>query len=110
MMVTDEMVEDFLVTAFEGGSNYWIDSVGVVGEWPYGSLYASECLTRGVDLLIVTVDGERDTLTLVNMKAGIRSAAKHFKKSLVDFYEEHDAGDADVALQMALFGGEVIYG
>ena len=111
MSVTDEMVDDFLCTAFEGGSNSWIDSVVPVNGWPEGADYASEVLTRGGDLRITTDENEVFTLTLDAMREGIRTAAEVAKLAddLTEFWEQHDAGDADRALQFALFK-EVVYG
>jgi hypothetical protein len=121
--ITDEMVDDIVTTAMEGGSNYWTVRVDVIGGFPdcestmfpgTTDLFASECLTKGRDLAWVEYvgDGEpakRHTLTLAKMKRGIKKAAAHFGKTPLAFYEDHDAGDADVAVQLAILG-EIVYG
>lgn len=108
-MVTNEMVEDILVSAMEGGDSvFWTDSVVPDGTWPEGVDYASQCLTNGRNLLWTTDEGETFTLTLKDMKAGIRRAAEHYHQSVSQFYDEHDGGSADVAVQLALFN-EIVY-
>jgi hypothetical protein len=42
------------------------------------------------------------------MRAGISRAAEYFERSPDTFYEEHDAGEADIAFQFAIFG-RIIY-
>jgi len=116
--VSDQMVDEILTTALEGGINYWAVKA-TPSHWPSGpstlfpgdqDVFASEVLTKGADL-IITVDGEdaTQTLTLRKMKAGIREAAKLRKMTVEEFHENHDAGDADLAVQFAVFG-EAVYG
>jgi len=110
--LTDEMISDILVAAFEGGINYWAANIGVVGGWPDGAEYASDIPTRGGSLLI-TLDPELDestyVLDLARIKRGIRKAAELQGKTPLAFYEDHDATSADLAVQLALFN-EVVYG
>ena len=35
--ITDEMIDDILCAAFEGGSNYWCIRVLILGRWPQGA-------------------------------------------------------------------------
>lgn len=116
--ITDEMVDDILCTAMEGGSDYWTEYVTVIGTvpetvtsgmFPGEPPYASECLTRGFDLKWVDDEGTAHTLTLAKMRRGIRKAAEHFGQTPLAFYEDHDATGADVAVQFALLG-EIVYG
>src|SRR6266498_4743614 len=108
-LVTDEMVEDILVAAFEGGSNYWITKVDVVGNWPKGAEFASDVLTRGGELSIQVFKDKPVTLTLRAMRKGIKKAALHYGLVPSKFYEDHDAEYADIALQYALFN-EIVFG
>lgn len=105
--VTNEMVDDILCAALEGGINYWAVKASPTVP-PQGDLFASDMLTRGANLRIVDFDGGKHTLTLANMKAGIRKAAAHYGQTVEAFYEDHDAGAADTAVQFALFG-ELVY-
>jgi hypothetical protein len=121
--VTDEMVDDIVTTAMEGGSTYWTTKVTVIGGFPEvestlfpgtTDLFASECLTKGRDLAWVEDCGEGDAprrhvLTLAKMKKGIRKAAEHFNLTPLALWEDGDAGTADVAVQFALLG-EIVYG
>lgn len=107
--ITTEMVDDILTCSMDSGSAYWTDSVVVVGSFPEGAEYASECLTRGRDLRWTDDDGTVHTLTLSKMKRGIRKAAEHFGQTPEAFHEDHDDIMADVAVQFALLG-EIVYG
>jgi len=100
--VTQEQIEDVMTTAFEGGSNYWIDEVTVDIEPTEKYKYMSEVLTRG-GTLKVYVEGEDviQTLTLGRFLNALSN--EHFD------FDNYDAGGADAVLQKAIFG-EVIYG
>lgn len=109
--VTRRDIDDLLITAFEGGINYWCQSLVVVGDWPSGAEFASGCVSRG-SVIELYVPGE-DTIYPLTLKAlieGIGQAIQHFNEpSLEAFMDNHDATYADVAVQYALFG-DVIYG
>lgn len=112
--ITDEMVSDILCAAFEGGINYWADNVAVVTEWPLNADSASEVFTHDKDAILrihVTDDEDQPTvdLTYKAIVKGIRKAAEYYGLTPERFYEEHDAGSADNAVQFAVFG-ELIYG
>jgi hypothetical protein len=119
--ITDEMVDDILTAALEGGITYWADAAKIIGDWPdgksrYGAdpsdsdLFLSEVLTHGSDVAIHEPEEDTwHTLTLAKMKRGIRHAAKQYGKTPLALYEDHDAGVADNIVQYALFG-ELIYG
>lgn len=106
-------VDDILVAAFEGGINYWAESVHPTS-WPEGAKYASDVVSRGGTVLIRElaepgVTPQRWELDLVKMHTGIIHAAEHYKKAVAGFIEDHDANYADVAVQFALFG-KLVYG
>lgn len=110
--ITNQMIDDILCAAFEGGINYWCGNVMVLGDWPEGAKYASECPSRGGQLALPEQDDYETTwhpLDRGRIEAGIRKAAIESNQSVEEFYENHDAGDADCAVQYALFG-EVVYG
>ena len=106
--VTQQNIGDILVTAFEGGSNYWISKLDGHKYWSDSEL---DTLIEHDDGLafVIDDDGERHKLTADIVRDGIIKAAAHFEKSLDSFIYNHDANDADCALQFALFG-EIIYG
>jgi hypothetical protein len=112
--VTDQMVEDILTTAFEGGVNYWVYTVQP-SYFPKGASYAAEVLTKPIldfsakpVIVLRTFEGTEHTLTLELAQKGIAIAAQKREMSLNDFYEQHDAADADNVVQYALFD-EIIY-
>ena len=115
-VITDEMVTDIVVTAFEGGSNYWIQRIEyvVTPEVKYEPFvkYGQEPFWTNGGAINVIEDEEPGTphlLTKRVMRKGIKAAAEHYGLTPERFHEEHDAETADVALQLALLG-EVVYG
>jgi hypothetical protein len=113
---TDEMVDEVLTTALEGGINYWVRSVRLIGTptskstlFPGEEPFLSECLTKGCTIAVTDTDGEERILTRAKMRAGIRRASQHFGLTCEDFHEQHDATMADVAVQLGLLG-EIVYG
>jgi hypothetical protein len=127
--IRETMIRDLLVTAFEGGSNYWIDEVGrpeftkemmeaskkldEEDGFENGPLYNS--LLVGGTLYIDfgdEGDGERRRLT-INMdhaKSGLEILSRKYPHHFADILaDNHDAGTADAWLQCVCFG-ELIYG
>ena len=109
--VTQQQVDDLLCAAFEGGISYWCDSAEVDGAGlPEGAKYKSDALTRGARIrLHISDDDEVVSLTLSKFLEGIARAAAHYRASVDDFLEDHDADSADAAVQYAVFG-ELVYG
>jgi hypothetical protein len=116
MNITKQHVSDTLACCFEGGSNYWVESVSCA-EWPSDDNceWASDVPSFGGVLSIkhsaVTGDDEyqTSTLTMAGIRRGIKDGADYCGRSLKRFIDEQDAGTADVALQLALFN-EVVFG
>lgn len=124
--VSLQIVDDILTAAWEGGSSYWAEAAllrlptrirhrDTVLDTD-GRTYAGEIVANGGWYAI----GERGDfddpsempwhpLDLDRLRAGIRRAAEHFGYSVARFYDEHDAGMADVALQFAVLG-DLVYG
>ncbi len=112
--VTDEDVDDILTTAFEGGIGYWCSEVNVINGDFHGAKYASHAVSKGatVRLKLHPEEAGDDEPNLLDAKAirkGIRKAAEHAGKTVRAFMDNHDAGDADNAVQFAVFG-KLIYG
>ena len=105
--VPDIDIDDVLTTAFEGGSNYWINEVKVVDGDYKGKGFASEVVSRGGELILV-VDNENDiTVNKYKMIDGFRRYQERYGKKFD--MEQHDANDADNLLQLAVFG-ELTFG
>ena len=113
--LTDEDIDDIMVTALEGGSiNYWVADVNVVGD-----VYLGECcheyIAKGGQLEFVTFESGNCILTLDKLLSGIQLALSNGygtdwfgKDGKFDAGFEFDAWAADVVIQFALFG-DVIY-
>tara|TARA_R100000742_G_C4192260_1_gene23963 strand:+ start:139 stop:516 length:378 start_codon:yes stop_codon:yes gene_type:complete len=114
--LTREDLSHLIAGAFEGGSNYWYDSVEVASlpegttraDFPYlvdipvqdgGSLTFTEQET-----------GSRFAVDLMAIKMGLNFLAANSTHVFARIITQNwDAGDADCLLQAAVFG-EVVYG
>lgn len=119
--ITDQLIDDTLTTALEGGITYWAANA-TPSHWPEAESkmfpgeapYASEVLTLGADLL-VTLHREFDDpevyrLTKAKMTKGIREFCKLRGITPARLEDDAaDASDADAIVQLALFG-EIVYG
>lgn len=113
--VTSQDIDDIMVSALEGGINYWCSEAEVVGK--YIGEYASDQISRGGTLILY--DAESDDkweLNVDKMLNGIEMAIK--EKYYEDYYWYNegeldacqiDAEVADVIVQLALFE-EVVFG
>jgi hypothetical protein len=119
-MYTDELVNDLLITALEGGANYWLAGIEYHNvqkrDGNKDPRYAQ--LNKNLDgHLIITIseegddnDGTKHKLTFEGFKKGIELMHDKYPRHYGDFIsEDFDAVTADVALQCAVLG-EVIYG
>lgn len=109
--MSDRMVDDLMVTALEGGINYWCDGVTVATKPESDYTYASDVISRGGSLIIHSEDGSID-LDANSLKNGIQSYCSMFRKtpeSLFGDYGDYDAEDADCIVQLAIFGS-IVFG
>jgi hypothetical protein len=127
----EEDLWDLLVTAFEGGSNYWIGKVHISEEIrKLHSLFANEFTDtitnwrwfhqvpfvlagtsgyKGHELEMETPSG-KFYLTITKLFDGLETMHEESPRHYNDFIEENwDAITADVFLQYALFD-KVVYG
>ena len=107
--VSAEDIEDVLVGAFEGGSNYWLGKVKVKDNDYKGAKYASDVISLGGELILTTTEGESHLLTQAKMIDGFQ---KYLDNNGMDYpfdYGQPDAYTYDTILQYALFG-ELVYG
>jgi len=115
LKIEQEDIDDIMVGALEGGINYWVNKVDVVGE--YLGEYASDQISNGGTLCLHDyVEESWHELTLDKFLNGIQ-------KWYEDGYDRYnavqndgtldccniDAGAADSIVQYAIFG-EIIYG
>ena len=104
----NQVISDILVAAFEGGSTYWLDKVEIIPPTPGTAQFASDVPGLG-GLLDLHFEGQVRRLDRAMMEKGIEGAAKLRGLTVERFYDDHDAVEADVALQLAVLG-EVVYG
>lgn len=118
--LTQQDVDDIMVSALEGGINYWCRRVVVQGD--YLGEYASEQISRGGKLAVWLEESFEDDKTcyvldldkfLAGFKLWLQSGFDSY--DAVDFSDgsvdcgQIDAGCADEIIQYALFG-EIIFG
>lgn len=105
--VTASTIENIIVSALEGQSNYWVGVDNTTIEWrdkPEGmpvSQFATNLLLDGKKVVLYDIEDEDETweLTLDKLLSGIGNAMSENRD-----YED----EADTTLQYALFG-ELVY-
>lgn len=118
--LTQQDIDDIMVSAFEGGINYWCRRVVVQGD--YLGKYASEQISRGGKLAIwLDEPFEDDKTCYVLDRDKFLAGFKLWIESDGDSYDAIDDSDgsvdcgqidaicADEIIQYALFG-EVVFG
>ena len=116
--ISDELIEDVLCCAFEGGITYWANNVSCkdnddmkkVGGWKHEYLTK----TKKKDAVMYIHDTESEEKYPITKKSIIDALQKmdnlKYTKTLDNILGEvYDADDADVFVQIACFG-QVIYG
>ena len=109
IIVSDEDINNVLVGAFEGGSNYWLEKVIVKDNDYKGGEYASDVIGRGGELILRTTEGEKNLLTEAKMIDGFQKYLDNNGKNYPFDNGQPDAYTYDNILQYALFG-ELVYG
>lgn len=110
--VLDEDIDDIMITALEGGINYWCNCAEVVGE--YLGDCASDQISRGGELRLYDCESDEVyTLTLDKFLRGLATYISGCYDIAVDSGRvdpgQIDAEGADCIIQYALFD-DVIYG
>ena len=109
--VSIEDMEGIMVTALEGGINYWCGKARIV-ENPGEREWASDVVAHGGTLELTDVEDPDEKWILTQEKL-LKGFAKGMKwgnfASAEDLMDAHDAETADVILQYALFD-EIIFG
>jgi len=119
--LTNEFFSDVLTTAFEGGSNYWIDHITITTVPPRAkpkeiptTEWAGIAINSGGNIKIVSTEDDK-ILTKLTLAKGVMLWAKQFPRNIL-FSDGNildasniDASDADCILQYALFD-KLIFG
>ena len=109
--VSTEDMEDIMVTALEGGINYWCGRARIVDN-PGDKKYASDVVAHGGTLELTDAE-DPDEKWILDQEKLLKGFAKGMEwgrfASAEDLMDAHDAETADVILQYALFD-EIVYG
>ena len=117
--ISDELIENILCSAFEGGITYWANNVSChnredmkkVGGWKHK--YLTKTKLKDAKLIIHTIDGGEVAITeksIIDALQKMDSPKYKYTKALSRILKwEYDSDDADIVVQTACFG-EVVYG
>ena len=116
--ITKDRIENLLISAFEGGSNYWYVILEKIGEID-ASIYEHPFIEGG-GLIIGDVEADDPyddeaafpptTLNREALQRGMVIMAKKYPKHFADFIAENDdAWTGDAYLQCCLLG-ELVFG
>nr|DAK86987.1 MAG TPA: hypothetical protein [Caudoviricetes sp.] len=113
--VTPQDIDDIMVTALEGGINYWCRKAEVVGE--YLGEYASDQISRGGSLILYDAESsDHWELNLEKLLYGIQKAIEDNWYDSYNWYIDGeldccqiDAEVADTIVQLALFD-DIVFG
>lgn len=110
--IDDQRLEDMLIGAFEGGSNYWLARATPTN----GERFSYTKVVKGEQTLKMTLVNPEDIeteLPLINREQlikGMQLMAEKAPRHFANFMDENDdAETADVFFQFALLG-EIVYG
>jgi hypothetical protein len=106
-------VLSLLVAAFEGGITHWCRTATAIPDSPRKkgqalSEHFGDTLAEG-GCIELEVDADKAYLTLPALLYGIQLRAAWSGTTISDWLAGHDAGEADAAVQLAVFGS-VRYG
>ena len=119
--VSLQRIQDLLVGAFEGGSNYWIDRINTESVPPVLEFKMEEMedetvynipVNKGGALNIKVYDYEEpvQNLTLESISEGLKLMASKYPRHFKDFIESNeDADTSDVFLQCCVLK-DVVFG
>lgn len=110
--VEQQLIDDLMCTALEGGITYWCCRAEVPREEGYKGGYASDQISRGGSLILH--DAEEDEVYVLTLDKFLKGLRLTFEQGYADAYEvleeeDYDADTADQIVQLALFD-DVVYG
>ena len=117
--ISDELIEDILCTAFEGGITYWANNISCEDKEDmqkaggYKSEYLTKTKKKDAKLIVHTISGGEVAVTkksIIDALQKMYTPEYNCTKALGRILDEtYDADDADIVVQTACFG-EVVYG
>lgn len=105
-------LEDILITAFEGGINYWCDFMDTAPSPESVDIYKVLFQVKGSSILLHVDDEDADKmeeLTLPRLLKGISSYCVHAGITPNRMEDEIDADMADMIIQFAIFN-QLVFG
>jgi len=117
--IEDQKIKDQIITAIEGGSNYWyyLDYLSMLPEYNEGEALSERIgravLDEGIEVPVFDYEDQDEELGKLS-KASIENAmmimASEYPQTLDDIREETgDAETADIFFQLAVMG-EIVFG
>jgi len=113
--IKDQDIDDIMVTALEGGINYWCGRVRPFNNDYKGGDYASDVISRGGSLILTDVEDEDETWELTKKKF-LSGLSKFLVRNSEPVMDDNtldcgmiDAEGADMIIQYALFN-EIVFG
>jgi hypothetical protein len=106
---SNQDIADVIISVIDACMPWWL--FRLPQEKPEGIFWWNR-VARGAPVTVIEIDPDTEEtvssflLTLPIMRGGIHMAAEAQGKSVRAFIDNHDAFDADLALQMALLGEE----
>ena len=118
--ISDELIEDILCTAFEGGITYWADNISCEDNKDMKKVggckheYLTKTKKKDAVMYIHDIsDEQKHPITkksIIDALQKMDSPEYKYTKALSRILnEQYDADDADIVVQTACFG-EVVYG
>jgi hypothetical protein len=109
--LTLEEISNIMVTAFEGGINYWCGEVIIIDPPPFPFDFASDVIGLGGRLKLVDLEDEDQfwILDMPKLRNGIGKFCEIYEKPVTWIIDNMDADIADAVIQYGLFN-EIVYG
>ena len=113
IVVEPQHIDDLMVTALEGGINYWCRKAKIVSipEGVDANVLASDLISKGGVLEMYDAESsDKWELTLEKFLKGLKMYCEENKYiDMEDLIDNHDADTADSIIQYALFD-EIVFG
>jgi hypothetical protein len=123
LKITDEQISDLMVTALEGGINYWCGKTemkkdvlgigfdGVTLADDEEVVYGSDLIAKGGTLILHDAESsDKWELNKEKFMVGLEKVMEWGEfESIEELMDEHDAETADVLIQFAIFN-EIVFG
>jgi hypothetical protein len=110
---TEQNINDLMVTALEGGINYWCRKAKItkIPEGVGNNIYASDLISKDGTLELYDIEStDKWELTLEKFLNGVKYVCeRNGYTDADDLMDNYDADTADAIVQYALFN-EIVFG